>query len=316
MQSLLLHFDGVAYGPKQAAVKDSKLTPFVLVADDDLDLANGVAKYFCDANFGACAVRTLGEASRILADHFVNLLVLNVSIQGHSSVEFLGQLQRNGQHVPTIFLTAKNSQPERLGALSVGDDIMQKPLVLNELVARARAVLRRAATARDWHLTENVTLNDSPFHFCGATVHPRDMKVVFPCGDAVPVGKKEVGLMAVFSAATGGKIVSRKDIIHSVWGLHANIRSRSLDQYVVRIRHLFRNNGCGGIDSLRTIHGIGFLCVTDEEDADSGKLSRSGRAAAQETQSKPLQRTKRSYLPNLAHGKRKESSITEASATP
>jgi DNA-binding response OmpR family regulator len=87
------------------------------------------------------------------------------------------------------------------------------------------------------------------------------MRVVFPDGTEEVVGKKEVGLMSVF-AVSPGVILSRKDIIHRVWGLHANIRSRSLDQYVVRIRHLFRRNGrCSSIDFLRTVHGIGYLCT-------------------------------------------------------
>ncbi|MDR0340003.1 MAG: response regulator transcription factor [Puniceicoccales bacterium] len=244
-------------------MKDSKLAPFVLVIDGDEELMQGVVRHFLDADLGAAGASSLREASRILADHFVNLLVLNMSVQGHSGLEFLEQLQRNGQHVPTIFIADRYSQTDRLQALEIGDDIMQKPIPVRELLARVRAVLRRAETARDWHLAENVTLNDSPFPFCGATVHPRDMRVAFPNGTLAPVGKKEVGLMAAF-AATEGLILSRKDIIHRVWGLHANIRSRSLDQYVVRIRHLFRRNGCDAIDALKTVHGIGYLCQPKE----------------------------------------------------
>ncbi|MDR2664064.1 MAG: response regulator transcription factor [Puniceicoccales bacterium] len=245
-------------------MKDSKLAPFVLVVDGDEELTQVVVRHFLDADLGAAGASSLREASRILADHFVNLLVLNMSVQGHSGVEFLEQLQRNGQHTPTIFIADRYSQTDRLRALETGDDVMQKPIPVRELLARVRAVLRRAETARDWHLTENVTLNDNPFPFCGATVHPKDLKVAFPDGSTAPVGKKEVGLMAAF-AATQGFILSRKDIIHKVWGLHANIRSRSLDQYVVRIRHLFRRNGCNAIDALKTVHGVGYLCQPEDD---------------------------------------------------
>jgi two-component system alkaline phosphatase synthesis response regulator PhoP len=204
------------------------------------------------------ALPTLREASRFLADNFVNLLVLNTNIQENSGIEFLEQLQGNGYHVPTIFITDRNSQADRLRALAVGDDIMQKPLPVKELLARVHAILRRASTSRDWHLTENATLNDEPFEFCEAVVDSREMRVVFPGGKVEMVGKKEVGLMRALASAAG-TIFSRKDIIHRVWGRHANIRSRSLDQYIVRIRHLFRHNCFPINDYLRTIHGIGYL---------------------------------------------------------
>jgi hypothetical protein len=61
--------------------RQQKLKADPYIADDAPDQANGVAKCFCGANFGACAVRILGEAGPILADHFANLLVLNVPIR-------------------------------------------------------------------------------------------------------------------------------------------------------------------------------------------------------------------------------------------
>ncbi|MDR2576656.1 MAG: response regulator transcription factor [Puniceicoccales bacterium] len=235
----------------------------MLVIDDDGDFVAGIVRHFLASNVGAIGALSLREASRILADHFVNMMVLNIDVQGHSGLEFLEQLHSNGQHIPAIFIADRHSQTDRLRALAIGDDILQKPLHVKELIARVHAILRRAETSRDWHLTENATLNDGPFEFCGAVVYPNDLRVVFPDGTVEMIGKKEVGLMSVF-AATPGAILSRKDIIHRVWGLHANIRSRSLDQYVVRIRQLFRRNGCAAIDFLRTVHGVGYLCAKAE----------------------------------------------------
>ncbi|MDR1435726.1 MAG: response regulator transcription factor [Puniceicoccales bacterium] len=249
-------------------MKDNKSAPFVLVVDGDDELTQGIVRHFVDSDFAAVGASTAREANRILADHFVNLLILNMSMRGNSGIEFLERLQQNGLHIPAIFIADRHSQVDRIRALEIGDDIMQKPIVIKELVARARAVLRRAETSRDWHLTENVTLNDKPFPFCGATVYPKDLRVAFPNGTVADVGRKEVGLMAAF-ASTGDVILSRKDIIHRVWGLHANIRSRSLDQYVVRIRQLFRKNGCEDISFLRTIHCVGYL-YTPSTDCDGG----------------------------------------------
>jgi two-component system alkaline phosphatase synthesis response regulator PhoP len=240
-------------------VRDKKIAPFAVIADGDEEFVSGILSYLHEYEMAAVGASTFREVSRILADHFVSLLVVNVAVGGHSGIDYVEQLQRNGNHMPVIFIADRYSQSDRIRALEIGDDIVQKPIVLKELVARIGAVIRRSATSRDWHVTENVTLNDDPFSFCGATVYPMDFRVKFPCGDSAQVGRKEMGLMAALAAA-GGAIISRRDIIHRVWGLQADIRSRSLDQYVVRIRSLFRANGCPAIESLRTIHGVGYMC--------------------------------------------------------
>lgn len=53
-------------------------------------------------------------------------------------------------------------------------------------------------------------------------------------------------------------IITRKELIHSVWGIHADVRSRSLDQYIVKVRDLFRKHGIE-LDNFRTVHGVGYI---------------------------------------------------------
>ena len=249
-------------------MKDSKLAPFVVVGDCDAGLVQGIVSRFIDADFAAIGAATLREVSRLLADHYVNLLILNTEMGAHSGIEYVEQLRSNGSQMPTIFIADRNSQVSRVHALDVGDDIVQKPIPAKELVARARAVLRRSSATGDWRIVESITLNNEPFAFCGATVHPKDFCVTFPCGASVCVGRKEIGLMVTF-AINRGCIVARKDVIHRVWGPHADIRSRSLDQYMVRIRHIFRSNGCSAIGALRTIHGVGYLYVKSQSGGNS-----------------------------------------------
>jgi two-component system alkaline phosphatase synthesis response regulator PhoP len=70
------------------------------------------------------------------------------------------------------------------------------------------------------------------------------------------LGRKEYGIIAYF-AKNIGVIITRKNLIHSVWGMHADVRSRSLDQYIVKIRELFARKG-RPLKELRTVHGIGY----------------------------------------------------------
>lgn len=271
--NLTEEFDGelrkVENSVKARNMKTKEIAPFILVIDEDRELAEAIARQFQQSNMNAVGVSDFRQASQILADHFVNLLLLNPVVNERSGFDFMEQLHRNGQYIPAIFTATQPTREERLRALELGDDILEKPLYLRELLARIRAVLRRSETSRDWHLTENTTLNDGEFEFCGATVSPKTLTIQFPDGVRVGVGKKEIGLMSFF-AQMENAIVSRKDIIHRIWGIHANIQSRSLDQYVVRIRHLFRNRGYDISDHLRTIHGVGYLYqgVADENSED------------------------------------------------
>jgi DNA-binding response OmpR family regulator len=59
-----------------------------------------------------------------------------------------------------------------------------------------------------------------------------------------------------------GVVITRKALIHSVWGIHADVKSRSLDQYIVKVRELFRNNGLS-LDAFRTVHSIGYIFDPD-----------------------------------------------------
>jgi two-component system alkaline phosphatase synthesis response regulator PhoP len=229
-----------------------------------------MVNHFASSNFSAVGASTISDVGRILDEHFVDLLVSNISISGHSVVDFIERRQRRGSHVPVVFMADTYSQIDRVRALEVGDDIVQKPVAIKELIARARAVLRRFATAKCWSIAKNIKLANEPFQFCGATVSPKDSTVAFPNGNVIEVGRKEIGLMAMFAAADGA-VVSRKDIIVNVWGLHADIQSRSLDQYIVRIRRLFHKNGCFAIDLLRTIHGVGYLFALRDLEKGSPK---------------------------------------------
>ena len=68
---------------------------------------------------------------------------------------------------------------------------------------------------------------------------------------------KELGILAYLNAHPG-QIITRKALIHSVWGMHADVKSRSLDQYIVKVRDLFTEHGLS-LNTFRTVHGIGYI---------------------------------------------------------
>jgi DNA-binding response OmpR family regulator len=137
------------------------------------------------------------------------------------------------------------------------DDYMTKPFSYAELVARIRAVLRRTEVQTDLNVTKNVKVSDEPFDFCGARVTPRRLEISFPNGVTQEIGRKELGILSHLNTYAG-EIIPRKALIHAVWGTHADVQSRSLDQYVVKIRELFGSHGLN-LSAFRTVHGIGYI---------------------------------------------------------
>ena len=159
--------------------------------------------------------------------------------------------------IPIILLTAKGEVENRIKGLELGaDDYVTKPFSAPELVARIHAVLRRAEVANDFNVTKNVKLTDSPFTFNTASINPTTMEISFTDGEIVAIGRKEIGILS-YLHDNPQTIITRKNLIHSVWGIHADIRSRSLDQYIVKIRDLFKRKDVP-LENLKTIHGIGY----------------------------------------------------------
>ncbi len=118
-------------------------------------------------------------------------------------------------------------------------------------------MLRRADYKEDLNLTGNVKVNTEPFSFCGAKITPVRLEIAFPGGETTPIGRKELGILSYLNEHQG-EVITRKALIHSVWGQHADVKSRSLDQYVVKVRELFKKKGLDLAD-FRTVHGIGYI---------------------------------------------------------
>ena len=138
-----------------------------------------------------------------------------------------------------------------------GDDYITKPFGFPELIARINAILRRAETAHDSRITQNAKISDEPFTFCGSEVNPQRLEVTFPDGEIESIGRKELGIF-VYLAEHPNSVLTRKNLMHSVWGIHADVRSRSLDQYIVKIRELYKRHGLS-LDDFRTVHGVGYI---------------------------------------------------------
>jgi len=232
--------------------------PLILVVEDDEELANLLAEQLEIAGMNTQVYNRAAPAELFLSKNFANLLLLDVNLPDQSGFSLLEELKKKNISVPTIFLTGADSEVNRVKGLNLGgDDYILKPFSFPEMVARINGVLRRTETSRDLNLTTNVRVSEEPFVFCSAEVHPDRLEVIFPDKSSEKIGKKELGILA-YLVHNPAAVITRKAIIHAVWGIHADVRSRSLDQYVVKIRNLFIKHTMS-LDAFRTIHGVGYL---------------------------------------------------------
>ncbi|MFA5257169.1 MAG: response regulator transcription factor [Opitutales bacterium] len=232
--------------------------PLILVVEDEKDLADLVGQQIEMAGMSSQVFYKPSHALRFLEHDFANLLLLDVNLPEMSGFELLSELRRKGIESPVIFLTGNASETFKVKGLEMGgDDYVTKPFSQAELVARIRAVLRRAETSGDKQVTKNVSLALAQFAFAGATINPERMEIVFPDGRGESIGRKELGIICAMNDNVG-VVLSRRTLIHMVWGIHADVRSRSLDQYIVRIRNLLSKNACDH-SSFRTVHGVGYI---------------------------------------------------------
>jgi DNA-binding response OmpR family regulator len=232
--------------------------PLIIIAEDDTDLATLIETQLELAGMQCQICNEARHVERFLKKNFANLILLDVNLPDSTGFNLMTDLRQSGNQTPVIFLTGENDAVKKVRALEMGgDDYITKPFGFPELIARINAVLRRAETVNDGHITQNASITDSPFDFCGAEINPQRLEVTFPDGEIESIGRKELGIFA-YLADHPNAVLTRKNLIHSVWGIHADVRSRSLDQYIVKIRELYKRHGLT-LDAFRTVHGVGYI---------------------------------------------------------
>ena len=236
----------------------AKPKPLILIVEDEKDLASMLSEQLELAGMMTQVYHRGANVVRFLSKNFANLMILDITLPDTTGFAVLEELKRNNIQIPVIFQSSSNLEVHKVKALDMGgDDFVVKPFSFPEMIARINAVLRRAETSRDHHITRNATLTEESFHFCGTEVNPTRLEIIFQSGQIQKIGRKELGILT-YLVSNPNTVLTRRSLIHAVWGIHADVRSRSLDQYIVKIRNLLKRHGCDMHD-FRTIHGVGYI---------------------------------------------------------
>jgi two-component system alkaline phosphatase synthesis response regulator PhoP len=178
------------------------------------------------------------------------VILLDVLLPRMTGFELLQRLRSRGIHAPVILLTARAAESDRVIGLDLGsDDYVTKPFSLRELFARVRAQVRRG----DWR-------DGEPGEFVvGDTVVNVRKRLVTRRGRRVDLSTREFELLR-YLLAHQGEVVSREQLLRDVWGYPQSVVTRTVDNYVLRLRaHLERQPRDPRY--LLTVHGEGYQLI-------------------------------------------------------
>ena len=232
----------------------------VLVVEDDPHLAAGVTENLRAEGYEVVAMGDGKPALQWLRDQQCSLIVLDVMLPEMDGFTLCRTLREQGNSTPVLFLTARGDPADRVRGLEAGgDDYLAKPFHLQELLLRVRAILRRW----DWYRSASDTPAGAVLHFAGNEVDFRAFRARAWNGIAQELTEKEAMILKVL-AQHPGEIVSREDLLERVWGYDVFPSTRTVDNFILRLRKRFERDPANPRHFL-TVWGVGYRFLIEGE---------------------------------------------------
>jgi two-component system OmpR family response regulator len=218
----------------------------VLIIEDDDGTAGELARILGDAGMANDRAATLADGLACAERGGYGLIILDRMLPGGDGLDIVPQLRGQGDGTAVLVLSALGRTVNRVEGLDRGaDDYLAKPFEPEELIARARAMLRRVAAQPAADL---LTLGDIEIHLKARTVHRR--------GRHVPLSPKEFKLMKTF-ADHPGEVLTRMMLLERVWNLRFDPQTNVVDVHVGRLRKKLEAAGEPAV--IRTERGTGYI---------------------------------------------------------
>ncbi len=229
--------------------------PHILVVDDTRDIRDLLARYLRKNGLRVTTAESAAAARRALAAAAIDLAVLDVMMPGEDGLSLTRSLREEGR-VPVILLTAMGEETDRIVGLEVGgDDYVTKPFNPRELLARIRAVLRRAqALPASREPVAAQTLNT--LRFAGWTADLDRREIVGEDGVAVPLSTGEFRMLVAFLERPG-LILTRDQLLDLTRGRTAVPFDRSIDNQISRLRRKIEPDPANP-SLITTVRGDGY----------------------------------------------------------
>ncbi len=233
----------------------------ILIVEDEQHLAEGL-RFNLEAECYDAEVVDTGEAALARlrqAEPAVDLMVLDVMLPGLSGFAVAATLRAQGHYVPILMLTARGRADDVVKGFEAGaDDYLPKPFELSVLIARINALLRRHAWGGRRQAPPAAAPVPDRYGFAGREIDFAALEL--RRGERTqPLSLMEANLLR-FLVQREGQIVSRKDILEQVWGVHEDTDTRAIDNFIVRLRRHIEDDAASP-KHLLTVRSVGYRFV-------------------------------------------------------
>lgn len=219
----------------------------ILVIEDE-DAVREMLRFILEqADFRVEEAADVAQARQRLSEREPDMILLDWMLPGISGIDFGRQLKSDfmTRHMPMIMLTARGEEDDRVRGLESGaDDYITKPFSGRELIARIKAVWRRASPEAD---EETVEIH-------GLRLDPPSYRVTAN-GESIELGPTEFRLLHFFMTHPE-RVYSRGQLLDRVWGNGSHVEDRTVDVYIRRLRKALATRGHDGF--LQTVRGAGY----------------------------------------------------------
>jgi DNA-binding response OmpR family regulator len=219
----------------------------ILVIEDDPAILRGLAD---NLKFESHEVLTAvdGEAGyQLIREQKPDLIILDLMLPKLSGYEVCRKVRDEGITTPIMMLTARGEEGDRVLGLDLGaDDYVTKPFSVRELMARVRALLRRAHPAKSG--PEELRFDDVVIDFRSYEARKGDQ--------TLEMTRKEFGVLRLL-ASRPGEVVTRDELLNEVWGFENYPSTRTVDNHIATLRAKLENNPSEP-RHLLTVHGVGY----------------------------------------------------------
>jgi two-component system, OmpR family, phosphate regulon response regulator PhoB len=221
----------------------------ILIIDDERDIVDAIEYNLKKEGFTTHKSLDGMNGFRLAKEIVPDLIILDLMLPGMSGIELCKAVKKNEKtsRVPIIMLTAKKQEVDKVVGLEVGaDDYMVKPFSMKELIARVKAILRRYSQSKKSEATKSMLI-------FGDIKMDMDQHEVTVKGKPIELSAKEFKLLEFF-ISNKNKVFSRERLLDDVWGISAEVETRTVDVHVTRLREKLGKSG----DSIQTVRGFGY----------------------------------------------------------
>ncbi len=223
--------------------------PHILLVEDEMNIARGICFNLEQEGYRINHVESGEEAlERLKYDRF-GLIILDVMLPGMDGFAVCRNIRKMDAKVPILILTARAGEGDRITGLTSGaDDYLVKPFSLSEFLLRVEGMLRRSS----WYRPEPV---EEGYRFGDNEVYLLSYRARTAQGE-IDLTDLEVRMLALFFQKEG-EAIPRQTILETVWGYASDTETRTLDNFIVRLRKYFEPNPAKPV-FFQTVRGVGY----------------------------------------------------------